>query len=210
MRNLICVEGGDGSGKSTVAKLLVEYLKDKGVPAIYTREPGGSITAERIRKIILEDSEDVMDGLTEAYLFVASRNEHLKKTVLPALEEGTVVVMDRYFYSSLAYQGIARELGFDEVFRVNFPVISECIPELTLWLDVDYKEAKERLDSNGRHQNRLDLESEAFHHKVREGYRLCHERFPEVCRVDGSGDIEKVFDSVKNIVDGTEILSFAV
>lgn len=210
MRNLICVEGGDGSGKSTVAKLLVEHLCKKGIPAIYTREPGGSITAERIRKIILEDSEDIMDGLTEAYLFVASRNEHLKKTVLPALEEGKVVVMDRYFYSSLAYQGVARGLGFDEVFRVNYPVISECIPELTLWLDVDYKEAKERLETNGRNQNRLDLEPESFHHQVREGYRLCHEWFPEVCRVDGSGSLEKVFESVKKLVKETENLSFAV
>ena len=106
----IVLEGGDGSGKTTQAKLIAEYLKNNGFSVVLTREPGGVDTAEKIRTIIL--NEDV-DPVTEALLFASARREHLVKKVIPALNEGKIVICDRFLYSSLAYQGYARGLGIE-------------------------------------------------------------------------------------------------
>jgi dTMP kinase len=190
---ILVLEGNEASGKSTIAIKILNELQSKGTDVIYTREPGGVLVAEKIRNLILEDQEDgsTMEAETEVYLFAAARSEHIKKKIIPALEKGTSVIMDRYFYSSLAYQGVARGLGFNKVFNINHLVIKEAYPDLTLYLRVDPKERSKRLRERGL-ENRLDKESSMFLNKVDFGYRVCKRKFPEFIEIDANGSIDEV------------------
>ncbi len=111
----ITFEGNDGAGKTTISKLVYERMLDEGYPVIYTREPGGIKIAEQIRKVILDPENIEMDAKTEALLYAASRRQHLIEKVLPAIEQGKIVLCDRFIDSSLAYQGVGRQLGIKEV-----------------------------------------------------------------------------------------------
>lgn len=145
-----------------------------------TREPGGIEIAEQIRNIILNPSHTKMDGRTEALLYAAARRQHLVEKVIPALEEGKIVLCDRFVDSSLAYQGYARGLGIDEVWLINQFAIQNRMPDLTLFLDLPPERGLERITNNGdREQNRLDLEALSFHKKVYEAYMMLMEQFPE-------------------------------
>ena len=132
----ITFEGNDGSGKTTVCKAVQEELIKMGYDCIYTREPGGSKIAESIRSILLDVNNTEMDDRTEALLYAASRRQHLKEVVLPALENKKIVLCDRFIDSSLAYQGIARGIGLKEVWDINQFAIDGCMPEKTLFLSV--------------------------------------------------------------------------
>lgn len=196
----IVLEGGDGSGKTTQAKLIAEYLKNNGFSVVLTREPGGVDTAEKIRTIIL--NEDV-DPVTEALLFASARREHLVKKVIPALNEGKIVICDRFLYSSLAYQGYARGLGIENVYNINALAVEDCFPDLTIMLDLDVQTGIDRIFSNRTEEtNRLDKESLEFHSKVREGYKIVSKMYSnELVSVDASKSIEDVFEDIKVILD---------
>jgi len=200
---LFTVEGGEGAGKSTVIARWSEYLQSLGLPVITSREPGGIEIAERIRDILLDRSHTRMDGRTEALLYAAARRQHLVEKVIPALERGTTVVCDRFIDSSLAYQGYARGLGIDDVLAINRFAIGETEPDLTLVLDVDPEVGLSRIQTHRSGEvNRLDLESLAFHRKVREGYGILASRFPErIVMIDASRDPDAVFTDVKRITD---------
>ena len=131
----ITFEGNDGSGKTTISKLAYERLKEMGYPVIYTREPGGIDIAEQIRKVILDPANTAMDERCEALLYAASRRQHLVEKVLPALNEGSIVLCDRFVDSSLAYQGVARNLGIDEVYNMNLFAIKDVMPDKTLFFE---------------------------------------------------------------------------
>ena len=135
MGYFITFEGGEGTGKTTIITYLSKYLKDKGYDVISTREPGGIEIAEQIRRIILDVKNTKMDYRTEALLYAASRTQHLAEKVIPALNENKIVLCDRYLDSSLVYQGIARNLGIENVLKVNMFAL-EYMPNLTFFIDV--------------------------------------------------------------------------
>ncbi|MHA6534409.1 dTMP kinase [Paenibacillus sp. BAC0078] len=168
----ITLEGGDGSGKTTVLGRVAAYLQNHSMPYLITREPGGIEIAEKIRSIILDPAHTAMDARTEALLYAASRSQHLAEVVEPALKEGLTVLCDRFVDSSLVYQGFARGLGIEEVRNINRFATGGRMPDLTFYLDVDPEVGLSRIAANqDREVNRLDLESLAFHQKVREGYK---------------------------------------
>lgn len=197
----IVLEGGDGTGKSTQAKLIKEYLEDKyNTEVVLTREPGGVDTAEMIRDIIL--NQDI-DPTTEALLFASARREHLVKKVIPALEQGKIVICDRFLYSSLAYQGHARGIGIETVYKMNSYAVEDCFPDLTLMLDLNAEDGIDRILKNRSNEvNRLDKEGLDFHSKVREGYRIVSKMYDnELVKIDASKSIEGVFEDIKIILD---------
>ncbi len=187
----ITFEGPDGAGKSTIIRMVANELKD----ALLTREPGGIDIAEQIRKVILDKENIAMDARTEALLYAAARRQHLVEKVRPALEEGKVVLCDRFVDSSLAYQGFARGLGIDEVLSINQFAIENMMPDLTIYFDIEPELGLQRINKNkGREVNRLDLEHLEFHNRVREGYQLVLKKFPErIVKIDASREVEDVF-----------------
>ncbi|MBB6455222.1 dTMP kinase [Salirhabdus euzebyi] len=190
----ITLEGVEGAGKTTILHELHQYLLEKELETVVTREPGGIEIAEKIRNVILDRSHTNMDARTEALLYAAARRQHLVEKVIPNLEAGKVILCDRFIDSSLAYQGFARDLGIDEVFEINKFAIKECMPHITLLLNLDPRIGMERIWSNTeREQNRLDLESLSFHEKVYEGYQLLIRQFPQRIKViDADQPYEKV------------------
>ncbi|WP_047154259.1 dTMP kinase [Aneurinibacillus tyrosinisolvens] len=199
----ITLEGGDGAGKSSLIKYIVEYFEKESVNFIETREPGGISIAEQIRSVILDRKNTEMDGRTEALLYAAARRQHLVERVLPALESGKVVLCDRFVDSSLAYQGYARGLGIEEVFSINQFAIENCMPDLTIYLDIEPEAGLARINAaKEREINRLDLEELNFHHNVRKGYFQLLKMFPErIVKVDASRSLEHVFEEVKTILE---------
>ncbi len=196
----ITFEGCEGSGKSTQIRLLSEKLAAAGVDFIVTREPGGSAIAEQIRKIILDAGNTAMCDECEALLYAAARIQHLKEIVVPALEAGKLVICDRYVHSSLAYQGYARGLGEEYVAGINSLALGEYAPDLTLFLNIAPKAAFER--KHGADKNdRMELQGQAFHDKVYEGYVAQLKKYPYICAVECGGTKfetnERIFSILK-------------
>ncbi|MDN3020012.1 dTMP kinase [Paenibacillus sp. BSR1-1] len=195
----ITFEGPDGAGKTTIISMVAEKLNH----ALLTREPGGIDIAEQIRRVILDKENTAMDPRTEALLYAAARRQHLIERVKPALKAGTDVLCDRFVDSSLAYQGYARGLGIDEVWSINQFAVENLMPKLTIYFDIEPELGLTRINKNkGREINRLDLENLEFHHKVREGYHLLLDRFPErIVKIDASGTVDEVFKKTLQIVE---------
>jgi dTMP kinase len=195
----ITIEGGEGTGKTTQIKLIAEYLRESKIEYILTREPGGIDISEQIRGIILDRENIAMDARTEALLYAASRRQHLIERVIPAIKEEKIVICDRFVDSSLAYQGFARGLGIDEVFKINQFAIEGYMPILTIYLDIDPSIGIDRINKDrAREVNRLDLEKSSFHEKVREGYHILIKRYPERIKlVDANQSVERVFEDIK-------------
>lgn len=155
----IAFEGGDGAGKSTQSAALAEHLRHAGHTVVQTREPGGSPVAEKIRQVVLDVAHIGLDDRAEALLFAASRAEHVAKTVRPALARGEIVITDRYMDSSIAYQGVGRGLGLEEVRNLNLWATDGLVPDLTIVLDVEAGHGLGRVAD----PNRLEEESADFH-----------------------------------------------
>jgi dTMP kinase len=195
----ITFEGPDGAGKSTIIDMVAKRLGN----VLLTREPGGIDIAEQIRAVILDKENTAMDPRTEALLYAAARRQHLIEKVKPALDEGKIVLCDRFVDSSLAYQGFARGLGIDEVFAINQFAIENLMPELTIYFDIEPELGLKRINKNkGREINRLDLENLEFHQKVSNGYHQLIDRFPDRIRcIDASGTVEEVFAETLKIIE---------
>ena len=202
MSLFITLEGPEGSGKSSAINKVYVRLIYEGYEIICTREPGGTPISEQIRNVILNQENTSMDIRTEALLFAASRRQHLKEKVWPALEKGKLVFCDRYLDSSLAYQGHARGLGIDEVLSINLFATENTFPHLTLLFDIDPKIGLERIAANNaREVNRLDKEKLEFHNKVREGYLILAKRYPErIVIIDASKSMEEVAEETYRII----------
>jgi len=188
----ITFEGPDGSGKTTVSTYVVQALSALGYDIVHTREPGGVDIAEQIRHVILDPKNVKMDVKTEVLLYAASRRQHLIEKILPALEAGKIVICDRFVDSSLAYQGVGRGVGFEEVYTVNRFAIDDHMPDLTIYLDL---KAQAGLDRIAKRQflDRLDQEKITFHEKVVEGYQEVLKRFRHrIVVVDADQPIETV------------------
>jgi dTMP kinase len=198
---MISLEGGEGAGKTTVLDMLIEYLNDKHIDYISTREPGGVKISEHIRDIILDKENTEMDGRTEALLFAAARRQHLVQKVVPALEAGKLVIMDRYVDSSLIYQGYVRGMGMDEVFELNQFAIEDLLPDVTLYFDLSPEVGLARINKDkNREINRLDLEKNSFHEKVREGYLILADKFDRIEVIDAEQTIDHVFNQVLDVL----------
>ncbi len=196
----ITFEGNDGSGKTTISKLVYEKLSEMGYPVIYTREPGGIDIAEQIRNVILDPKNTAMDARCEALLYAACRRQHLIEKVLPALEENKIVLCDRFIDSSLVYQGIARNIGIDEVYAINEFAIEGNLPDATIFLHVDLDTGLSRIESRGS-KDRLDNESMNFHRMVAEGYEKVCKLYPERMHViDATKTVNEVFQNTLDVL----------
>lgn len=190
----ITIEGPEGSGKSTAVNTAVNHLINLGYKIVRTREPGGTPISEKIRDVILDKENTMMDSRTEALLYAASRRQHLVEKVWPALKRGEIVICDRYLDSSLAYQGGARHLGVDEVLNVNLFATENTYPDLTLLFDIEPEIGLKRIASNAsREVNRLDLEKLEFHKTVRNTFLELAKRYPDrYIIIDASKSMEEV------------------
>lgn len=162
----ITFEGCEGVGKSTQLALLKEYLDKTNQPALYIREPGSTSISEQIRTVILNPKNTEMSSITEAMLYAASRCQLVEEVIKPALERGELVICDRYVDSSIAYQGYARGLGVDLIKQINEPAIKNCMPDLTIFIDLKPADSWRK----GQLDDRLEHESREFHNKVYEGF----------------------------------------
>lgn len=202
----ITYEGCDGCGKSTQLRLLSEYLTKHGIPHIFTREPGGGKISEAIREILLSGKNMEMTDECEALLYAASRVQHLKDRVEPALAEGKLVICDRYVDSSLAYQAYARGLGLDFVRKINAYALEKYLPDVTVFIDLPPEAAFSR--KHGADQNdRLELAGMEFHKRVYEGYKAVVAAEPNrVACVNGMQTPEEIFNDVLKILQDKHCL----
>ena len=198
----ITIEGTEGSGKTTVAKELAKLLTSNGYEVVHTREPGGTPISERVRNVILDKNNTSMDGRTEALLYAASRRQHLVEKIWPALKEGKIVLCDRFLDSSLAYQGYARGLGYDEVLNINLFATENTYPDLTLFFVIEPEAGLQRIAKNkNREVNRLDLEKLPFHQKVYDAFIELSKKFPErYVTIDASQSLEQVIKDAYNAI----------
>ena len=190
----ITIEGGEGAGKTTLISALAAHLQQSGAGVLVTREPGGIPIAEQIREVILDPAHTAMDSRTEALLYAAARRQHLTEKIVPALEAGTWVICDRYIDSSLAYQGHARGLGMEAIQEINRFAIDSWLPDVTLYLDLPPAVGLSRIAAaKQREINRLDLEQQSFHEKVREGYLQLLQKHPSrIVKIDADQGAEAV------------------
>lgn len=196
----ISFEGGDGSGKSTQIQILREFLEERGYDVILTREPGGTPISEKIRSLILDKANSEMDDMTEALLYAAARAQLVSQVIRPALEEGKVVICDRFVDSSMAYQAYARGLG-DSVKTINAFAVGDCMPDLTILLKVNPQVGSSRIGN--RERDRIELASSDFHKKVYEGYLQLEKLYPErIVGIDAADTIENISGIISERIAG--------
>jgi len=201
MRGLfIVIEGPDGSGKSTMAKKIGEYFSAKGRQIEFTREPGGTNISEKIRELILDKNNIEMDYRTEALLYAAARAQLVSQKIIPWLNAGKIVISERYVYSSLVYQGIGRNLGIDEIKKINDFGTAGLEPDMVLFFDIDPKKALVRkLNIDGG--DRLENENFSFHEAVYKGYKTIANNYSNIITINAERTVEEIFDDVKNIIN---------
>ena len=200
----ITFEGCEGSGKSTIAKMLKEELENANIPCLFTREPGGTPISEKIRNIILDPSTPEMTSRTEALLYAASRSQHTTEKIIPALEKGKIVICDRYLESSLAYQGAARELGVGNIFDIN--IFGGAIePDYVLFFDISPQESLKRIKN--RNFDRLEKEELEFHEKVYNYFKSQKKR-NNFISIDATKPIDEVFSKVIKIIYSIKKMRF--
>jgi len=201
---LITFEGGEGSGKSTQAKLLFDYLKRKKIPVILTREPGGTEIGEKIREILVTGKTNKILPKTELLLNYAARLEHIERLILPSLKMGKIVISDRFFDSSFAYQGYAHGINLDEIKKLHKFCLKDFKPDLTFVFDVPLeiglKRAKSRRD---KVENRYEKMNENFHLSVKEGFTSIANKNKKRCVLISANDSidnlqKKVLEGLKN------------
>lgn len=185
----IVMEGPDGSGKTTQINLLKEYLEEAGYECLITREPGGTVIGEEVRQLILNPEHKEMSPVTEMLLYAASRAQLVHEVIGPALEEGKIVISDRFVDSSIVYQGIARKLGISTVSAVNAPGIGIYRPDGIFFIDLSEAEGLRRKKEQ-KNLDRMEQEGIDFHHMVSEGYRKVLSGRPEVMKIDGGRSID--------------------
>ncbi|MFO3716077.1 dTMP kinase [Anaerococcus cruorum] len=197
---LIVFEGPDGSGKTTILKKVNEKLTDEGYKLKLVREPGGTDISEKIREIIIDNDNVNMAAKTESLLFAASRAQLVDEKLRPALENGEIILCDRFVLSSLLYQGVGRGLGIDEVKAINDFAIGDIKPNLTIFFNIDYKTALVRKRANFS-ADRLENEDFDFHKRIFDAYINIADRYKDdIKQVDATRSIEEVSTDVLKLI----------
>lgn len=199
----IVLEGIDGSGKTTQLKLLGDKLKDRGLPVLHTREPGGTRIGDKIREILLNPEYKELVPRAEAFLYAAARAQHVAQVIQPALSNGTIVLCDRFLDSSLAYQGFGRGIEVSLLERINEPATDGLVPDLTIILDFCTEDGMDRINQSGRRIDRIEREAGAFHQRVRMGYLALAGRSPGRYRViNANRPVEQVHRDIMTAAEG--------
>ena len=199
---IVAFEGGEGSGKSTVVKEIARWLEEEqNRKVLVVREPGGSELAEKIRDLVLSRDNDSMTTIVEQLLFLASRLQLLEDKTKKALEDGYIVIYDRYIYTSIVYQGKVKGLGEQYVTDLHMRTMKEYLPDLTLYFDVDVETGLKRATSNGRETNKFEDMDTEFHKKVREGYlEIANRPIIGFVKINANNSIEQVEKDVKEYI----------
>lgn len=197
----ISFEGGEGSGKTTAMREVANKLLQDGIDLKFTREPGGTDVSEAIRQTIINYD---MDPITEALLFAAARREHVVKLIKPMVDEGKLVLCDRFIDSSYVYQGLARNVGYMNVSDINKRSVkiddNLYLPDIVFYFDIDPEIGLERVANRNKSADRLDNENIGFHNKVRDGFKLMAQMNPRYITIDASKPLEEVVDEVYSII----------
>ncbi|MBQ9960676.1 MAG: dTMP kinase [Firmicutes bacterium] len=186
----ISIEGPDGSGKSTQIENIKRFFAEKNMEIVFTREPGGTAIGEKIRELILDRTYTEMDSMTETLLYAAARAQHVAQVIRPAIEAGKIVICDRFVDSSIAYQGYGRKLG-SSVEEINKFAVDGCMPDVTFLMKLDPRVGRGRIDE--KVQDRLEMEKDAFHLAVFEGYLELEKQYPDrILGIDASRTIDQI------------------
>ncbi len=198
---LVTFEGGEGCGKSTQIKLFTEFLKKNKFRFVVSREPGGTPVCEEIRKVLLSSKSEITSK-AEFLLFSSARAQHVAEVVKPSLEQGKVVILDRFYDSSFAYQGYAGNLEVKEIEEITKFAIDGCVPDLTIIFDISYEDGIKRknADVNLKTLDRIESKGESYHNKVRAGYlQIAHDNPDRVVVLDATKTKEEIFEEVQDI-----------
>jgi dTMP kinase len=187
---LITFEGPDGSGKTTQISLLKDYLHSKGMKVVFTREPGGTNISEKIRDIILDNKNSEMSAMCEAMLYASARAQLVSEVIKPAIEQGNIVICDRFVESSIVYQGIGRKLGVEKIRSINNAATQGLRPNATFLLTIPFEEGLKR-KSQQKTFDRLENSGDDFHKRVYDGYMS----------LAGSADYIKVVDANREVAE---------
>lgn len=203
----ITLEGIEGMGKSTIAQWMSHFLKTKGIPNSVTREPGGTMVAEDIRQILLNEYSEETHIETELLLLYAARIQHYKNKILPALMAGTWVICDRFYDATFAYQGGGREFSMDKIKELHRWVMGEIKPDCTILLDAPIQVGMNRI-KNRAHHDRFEKENAAFFERIRQAYLNMVKKEPSRFHViDASEPLNKVEGQIKVVLDGLSHVS---
>ncbi|MDM5196809.1 dTMP kinase [Fictibacillus enclensis] len=195
----ITIEGPDGSGKSTQIKKLAEFLQGNSIPFILTREPGGTAVSDRIRSLILDPAHPEMADETEVLLYAASRAQHVKEKIVPALQEGKLVLCDRFVDASVAYQAYGLGIPVEDVTRINRFATGGLKPDRSYLIDVAPEIGRQRMVSrySGEGLDRIEQKELDYHERVRSGFQKIYEENRErFLLVDGNQTVDEVFDEI--------------
>ena len=199
----ITFEGIDGCGKSTQCELLKNYLEGNNKEYIFVREPGGTIIGERIREILLDKKNTQMTPRTELLLFEAARAQITDEVIKPAIESGKIVLCDRFFDSSSAYQGMARGMGMDYVSGLNMAATGGLKPDITFFFDISAEEAFERRGKRGEASDRIELAGLKFQEDVRKGYlEIAKGSAGRIVTIDATKSIQDIFEEMLQALEG--------
>ena len=193
----IALDGPDGCGKSTQAKLLAQWLSKQGVPTETFRDPGDTAIGEKIRQILLNPEHIAMSTATEVLLYMAARSQLWEEKIAPALTQKKCVILDRWLSSTCAYQGYAGGFGMNQVKKLAADSLGMPWPDLTIVVDVDLETAANRLSGQ---PDRMEAKPHEYHQKVREGFLKLASGQKKLVVVDGSGSIETVHERIKQII----------
>lgn len=194
----ITFEGVDGAGKTTQLRLLADFLRERGATVVETREPGGTQISEKIRTLLLDAAHKEMVPQTELLLYAAARAQHVEEVIRPALERGEIVLSDRFFDATTAYQGYGRGFEYEDILRLNEFATKGLKPHLTFILDLPPEYIRERLEKRPEFRDRLESLDLAFYERVRNGYLVIADRYPNrVVAIDATRDIEAIQEDLR-------------
>ncbi|RBW67619.1 dTMP kinase [Bacillus taeanensis] len=204
----ITFEGPDGAGKSTQVQKLAHYLQGKEISYIHTREPGGTAISDKIRSLILDPEHSEMVNETEVLLYAASRAQHVREKIIPALEEGKVVLCDRFVDASIAYQGFGLGIGQDKISEINRFATGGLKPSRTYLIDLSPEEGRKRMMERYKAANkteqfdRIEQKELAYHETVRNGFHQIYETEKDrIYIIDGRQSVEEIFQQIKDDFD---------
>lgn len=200
----ITFEGIEGCGKSTQSKKLQQHLESLGIDSILTREPGGSEVGEKIRQILIEEQENQLSPKSELLLNFAARIEHINHKIKPAIDQGKIVISDRFYDSTYAYQGYGLGLDLNLIDQIKQYAIGDFAPDITFLIDIDPEQSFLRV-KNRPGNNRYEDLSKDFHQRIHQGFLGLAKNNPRIAIIDGSTDIDSIFNQIKQKLDSVDV-----